>query len=380
MTAPHPGPRTEPQAEPRIAICLEQSLGHRTYALNLERAVGTLGRPVHLARVERRIPATLPVPRALRGSLKALSRIRRARPHEVSFFHTQTVALFARQASRGTPYAVGVDATPRQMDEFARWYGHRRLPRWIERLKHRWYRSVLTHADGIVAWSQWTADSLVRDYGVDRAVITIVHPGAGREFFELEHSPSCGRVRILMVGGQFRRKGGPELLQAFGRLADRAELVLVTADAVPGSPGVRVVRDAQPGSAELLAEYAAADIFCLPTHADTTGIVIGEAMAAGLPVVTTTVGSIPEWVPPEAGVLVPPGDDEALYEALRALVDGPAARARMGRAARAFAVETMDSVTNTARTIDFLGSLANRPGTSPAALATEDHPAARRAR
>lgn len=81
-----------------------------------------------------------------------------------------------------------------------------------------------------------------------------------------------------------------------------------------------------------------ADIFVFPTHYPYEGhpYVILEAMAAGLPIVTTARAAIPETiVHGETGILVPERDPHALAEALRTLMDQPALRARLGAAARA---------------------------------------------
>ena len=63
-------------------------------------------------------------------------------------------------------------------------------------------------------------------------------------------------------------------------------------------------------------EYGQADIFVLPTWHETYGMVFTEAMSAGLPIVTTTAGAVPQTVPQSVGVLVPPGAVDALSFAL----------------------------------------------------------------
>ena len=87
--------------------------------------------------------------------------------------------------------------------------------------------------------------------------------------------------------------------------------------------------------AEKEALFATHDLFALPTARDTFGLVLLEAMQHGLPVVTTTVGAIPEVVVEgETGFLVPPGDVEALADQIERLATQPGLRRRLGSAGR----------------------------------------------
>jgi glycosyltransferase involved in cell wall biosynthesis len=75
----------------------------------------------------------------------------------------------------------------------------------------------------------------------------------------------------------------------------------------------------------------AADIFCQPnTGAEPFGIVFIEALAAGLPVITTAIGAAPEIIGPQCGMLTPPNDTGALADALRRLITDREARRRLG--------------------------------------------------
>lgn len=76
------------------------------------------------------------------------------------------------------------------------------------------------------------------------------------------------------------------------------------------------------------------DVFVLPSFAEGTSKSIIEAMAHGLPIITTSVGGSPDLLTSETGILVPPGDSAALAEAMQRLASDPALRKRMGHAAR----------------------------------------------
>lgn len=90
---------------------------------------------------------------------------------------------------------------------------------------------------------------------------------------------------------------------------------------------------------DLPALYREADVFCLPSHAEGIPVVLMEAMLTELPVVTTSIAGIPELVRPGAGVLVPPGDLDALVDALESLCGDPGLRHRVGAAGRLAVLE-----------------------------------------
>ncbi|MFN8639724.1 MAG: glycosyltransferase family 4 protein [Dehalococcoidia bacterium] len=343
---------------PRVSLVLEQTLGHRTHTQNIERVLESHGRHAVVHHIDYGDGGR--VPWALRASAKALGAIRGERAG-VTFFHTQTVSLFAQLATGGRPYVVSVDATPVQVDSMARWYEHRPGSRAAERAKRAWYRSVFSGAAAIVSWSEWAADSVRADYGVRTVPIEVVHPGAPDALFEIVRSGAPGRrPTVLFVGGDFERKGGPQLVQAFEPLSGRADLVLMTDASISVPPWVRVLRGVRAGTPEHRRAFAEADLFCLPTLGDCTPLVLGEAMAAGLPVLTTAVGSNEETVGPDAGLLVAPGDVDALRAALRDLVEQPARLASMGEAARARANQRMNAGRNAERILELLEHIADR--------------------
>ena len=157
-------------------------------------------------------------------------------------------------------------------------------------------------------------------------------------------------MRVLFVGGQFERKGGIDLLDAMRRLGPRAELDVVTGSEIAGVPDdvrVRVHRGLSPQSPELVRLYREADIFALPSWGDCMPQAVAEALAAGLPVVATDVGAIPEMVNDSVnGFLVRPRDPRALGVALETLVTDARKRAAFGRWSRVFAEQEHDARKN----------------------------------
>jgi glycosyltransferase involved in cell wall biosynthesis len=92
----------------------------------------------------------------------------------------------------------------------------------------------------------------------------------------------------------------------------------------------------KPNSPELRQRFAEADLFAFPTQADCLPVAVLEAMAAGLPVITTSVAALPEVVRHgETGIIVPIGEEKALGGALCDLVRDNCLRHRLGEQARA---------------------------------------------
>lgn len=154
-------------------------------------------------------------------------------------------------------------------------------------------------------------------------------------------------VRILYLGHLAGVKGTDDLLSAFARLDPRGAAVGLDLvgdfQAAEDESRLRTaaVRDFGPGKTvrlvppvageEKLACFARADLFVFPSHSEGMPMAILEALAAGLPVVATSVGGIPELVADGAnGFLVPPRDPAALAEALARLCGDRALRVRMG--------------------------------------------------
>ena len=218
---------------------------------------------------------------------------------------------------------------------------------------------------------------LVDAYDVPAEKVLVIPPGV--ELATWSTSSSGPRdddvVRILFVGADLDRKGGETLLRAFRNARLRAssshqsrsnvELHLVTKSAVADEAGVHAYSQMEPNSPELRELYRRCDIFCLPTMADMLPLVLCEAGAAGLPLVSTSVAGIPEIVQDgTTGIIVPPGDVEALTKALTTLIEQPELRRRLGAGAAAHIRANFEAGRNADRLVELLERVATpRSGT-----------------
>jgi glycosyltransferase involved in cell wall biosynthesis len=186
--------------------------------------------------------------------------------------------------------------------------------------------------------------------------VAVVPCGLAPEYFAAPATPPPAARRLVCVGRLCEQKGQLLLVEAARRLAGQGagfELVLagdgemraaVEAAIAQAALGDRVRITGWISGEAVRAELEAARALILPSFAEGLPVVIMEAMALRRPVISTFVAGIPELVVPgEHGWLVPPGDPEALAEAMRACLDAPPeALARMGEAARARVAERHD--------------------------------------
>ncbi len=351
----------------RLGFALEYSLGHTTHAQNLKREMmrhpGITPEYVDLpydgmAGAWTRLPGVRSN-WSVRASLGAWLGLRRSvKQLDGALYHTQVTSLFAAGLMRQTPSVVSLDATPLQYDALGKFYGH--VPSTnahLEAVKKRLNQRAFGAARHLVTWSEWAKASLVADYGVAPEKITVIPPGIDTELWRRERPPrSGGPLKLLFVGGDFPRKGGETLLNAFRRLPPGlAHLTIVTKTPDIGNnlSGVTVRHDVQPNSDALLHLYADADLFVFPTRGDCLPLAVMEALTSGLPVITTSVGALPEAVTHgETGWIVPPDDPEALADALRVMAADRAELSRLSMQAAAVGAERFSAATNYGRLIE----------------------------
>ena len=198
----------------------------------------------------------------------------------------------------------------------------------------------LAQCTGAVVTSAFTARRLGA-YGFPASRVRVVAPGTDPA--QAAVGPGAGEPpRLLCVGSVSPRKGQDVLVRALARIPalpwscicagslthtpEFADSVVELARTL-GLEG-RIDFPGELGAPELDKLYHSASIFVLATHYEGYGMALAEALARGLPVVSTHGGAVPDTVPLEAGVLVPPGDERALAAALEELLAGPEGAAR----------------------------------------------------
>ncbi|GEO14981.1 glycosyltransferase family 4 protein [Microvirga aerophila] len=205
-------------------------------------------------------------------------------------------------------------------------------------------REALTAASAVIVTSDTTAAILVADYDVPREVIAVALPGtmqAGRA------KGSGAGGAILAVGSVIPRKGYEVLVAALARLRDRP-WALTIVGALDRAPDYVQCLRAQIDAAGLSDRirftgavsdhalpslYGEADIFVLASHFEGYGMVLTEALAHGLPIVSTRVGAATETLSDEVILKVMAGDPIALGEALASLLDDGKRRRALAEAA-----------------------------------------------
>lgn len=191
-------------------------------------------------------------------------------------------------------------------------------------------------ADRILVGSSFARDSLI-EMGVPAAKVLRVPYGVDPRVFNPPAQRVPGRPARILFTGQFtQRKGIHELLEACRRLPrDQFELRLIgnfAGDRECLAP-YRDLFTLLPHlpRAQLAREYRAADLFVFPTLIEGLPLTVMEAMACGLPVVTTVNGPGDLVRPGKDGFIVPMRDPEALIARLSQLIENPELRLRLGQ-------------------------------------------------
>lgn len=275
---------------------------------------------------------------------RRISEAERNARFDVLHFHTQASAYASIGRMKHTPAIISIDAT----QHLASLEAGSALSKLTYRPNMSHDGRVFAHAAAITATSEWAARDLATHYPSCASRVHVMPYPVGaiadeawirRRTGALNIDETPERVRVLFMGGDFPRKGGFDLLDAWraGGFASRATLDLVTdwplaEAALPG--GVNLVRNVAPHTPAWLDLWRRADLFVMPTRHEAFGMVFQEAAAAGVPAIGTRINAVPEIViNGVTGLLVEPGDRESLIRAMCRLVESSDLRRRLGAAA-----------------------------------------------
>ncbi|MCX6054727.1 MAG: glycosyltransferase family 4 protein [Chloroflexi bacterium] len=359
----------------RVAFVMEQHIGHRTFYQNLRHYV-SIDRRIDPRWIEvsyflegGRFERSKWIPASLKGPLRGFQQSRsglRSYPYDAAFFNTQVPAVFAMDMTSKIPCIISTDITPIQYDLISELYGQKAVHQGIiQKLKYQVNRKVFHRAAHMVAWSSWVRDSLLTDYGLSEDKVSVIPPGIDLEAWrpgERFLQPPTGPIKILFVGGDFKRKGGNILLEAYRMLdPSKVELHLVTQEPVPHVPGIHIYHGLKPNSSELIRLYRECHLFVLPTLAEAFGIAAIEALSSGLPVIASRVGGLVDIIDEgKNGFLVPAGDAGVLAETIRKVISRTKDWPDLCKNARKSAEERFDARKNADRCISLILEFAGR--------------------
>jgi glycosyltransferase involved in cell wall biosynthesis len=276
-------------------------------------------------------------------------------PYDIVNIHTLggAVYVFLRKMFKRYPPCVimshGGDELRWELEKEEHKLGFRRLS-----LKSRiFYYNLIVRparyatrwADHVITAAKYERAYYIKVYGTDPASVTFIPNGVGKEFF-IERDYSRAPRRLLFFGGWEWRKGTKYLIDSFSRVA--RECPNVTLSLVGTGEGETKVKSSFPtilhdrihvipwvAAEDVPKIYAKHDIFVFPSLFESMSLVVPEAMASGMPVVTTQACGMQDIIEDGAtGFLVPPRDADTLAKQIMMLLNDPALCERLGRAAQ----------------------------------------------
>lgn len=237
------------------------------------------------------------------------------------------------------PYVIAMDGTPMFYAKNELWYGHPYFdPESLSaKVKHILTRSVYRKAFHLLPLSTKVRDSLIDDYQIPPEKITVVPPGINLQKFSFSARNTEDRLKknfnIVFVGADFLRKGGDILVSiaAMQEFQDVQFNLITKSYSGPTLSNLTVYDNISPNTDLIVKLLHEADIFVMPTRADTFSIASLEAMATGLPVVAVAVGGIADIVEEgKTGYLMPLDNIGSVIDRIRILRDNRELRYQMG--------------------------------------------------
>ncbi|MCP4603065.1 MAG: glycosyltransferase family 4 protein [Proteobacteria bacterium] len=219
---------------------------------------------------------------------------------------------------------------------------------WKKLKRMRWYsfigmqKKVSRQLSHIITVSECSKNDISRDFNVSKKNIRIVSNGIDTDlFFPIPDIKREKNQLIVTNSADAPLKGLEHLLRAVAKVS-KTHAVKLRIIGTPKKNGftIRLIKELQIGelvtftgrvtNKRFVQEYARSSIAVVPSLYEGFGLPSGEAMACGLPVISTTGGALPEVVG-DSGILVPPADSEALARAIIDLLDNPQRAKVLGR-------------------------------------------------
>jgi glycosyltransferase involved in cell wall biosynthesis len=204
-------------------------------------------------------------------------------------------------------------------------------------------RTIYENAMRVFTRSHNVTTDLLKHYAVrpEKAICVYAGPNVRAASDVPLANDDYANQRILFVGRDWDRKGGPVLVEAFQevlRVLPHAHLTIAGAKPQLTLPNCTILGSVP--IAELSAHFARSSVFCLPTRLEPFGIAVVEAMLHRLPVVATSVGALTDMIRDGVtGRMVPPGDSRQLAAALIELLRDPPRCSQLGDAGYRLAKE-----------------------------------------
>ncbi len=247
----------------------------------------------------------------------------------------------------------------------------------------------LQRTDLFVFWSQYALSGALKSLPkLSAEKCRVLHPGLDLEHWPFTPAePPKATWNLLFVGGDFMRKGGDVLLDAFEQgLSESCELHVATQSAhlpdefrarMERNPRVHLHLDLASGSPELKTLFRSSHAFVMPTNQDSSSWVSIEAMATGLPVIVSPQEGIRDIVlDGETGLHVAPKNPGDITAAVQRLQDSPNLRGQLIEKARAHIESNYDARINTRRFLEEIKAAISVKRASSMAQAVADESAA----
>ena len=220
------------------------------------------------------------------------------------------------------------------------WGGQKRMGLRLFYDKHI-AKYTIKNSDAIIVESEYEKKEILKFY--DKAKVKIIPPGTNVSWLmeerhcEFKKSLGINNRYLLYVGRIASNKGLYDLLNAFKAIQKKIDLSLVIVGPDSGllknikekiyKEGIQnVYLTGYLSQNQLACAYKEAFAFVFPSHFEAFGLVLLDAMASGLPIITTITGGIPDLVSNNEGILVPPGNWRELANAIEQLYKNEEAR------------------------------------------------------